>query len=48
MQRVLMASITLGLLVAYVGLILIPSGPSGPSVPEKGASQGRAVVVLLT
>ncbi len=50
MQKVLMASITLGLLfVAYVGLILIPSGPSGPWVPEKGASLGRAMIfVLLT
>jgi APA family basic amino acid/polyamine antiporter len=50
MQKVLMASITLGLLfVAYVGLILIPSGPSGPWVPEKGTSLGRAMIfVLLT
>ena len=50
MQKVLMVSITLGLLfVAYVGLILIPSGPSGPWVPEKGASLGRAMIfVLLT
>ena len=43
-------AICLGLLfVAYVGLILIPTGPSGPWVPEKGASLGRAMIfVLLT
>lgn len=50
MQKILMTSIYLGLLfVAYVGLILIPSGPSAPWVPDKGASLGRAMIfVLLT
>lgn len=50
MQKILMTSIFLGLLfVAYVGLILVPTGPSGSWVPDKGASLGLAMIfVLLT
>ena len=50
MQKILMTCIYLGLLfVAFVGLVLAPAVPSGPWVPDKGASLGRAMIfVLLT